>query len=153
MKLIPLALELKHFEKQRELRHAPKRLLEDPEKLQEIVDSAFRNAESQDNESSDYDPLPGRILTTREGEMSRIRYQTDEKIRSLERYQVHYRERTVLRIEETADTLHVFHSYSNPECPHSLSCWNLDRKHPEKSFFQEDRLDPDPWLCPGGWPL
>ncbi len=153
MKLTPLALELKHFEKHGSLRDAPVQPLEDPQAVLTMVEDAFQRTQSEDNEAGDYNPLPGQILQTTEGAMVRARYGIDAQGRHLERYQVNYRERNILLVRENEVGLNVFHAYSHPDSLHFLSCWSLNRNHPELNYFQEINLDPDPWLNPSGWPL
>lgn len=150
MKLSQFARQLKYFSQHRLLFEVPKQPLKDQQKLLSLVNAAFERTQGEDNQASDYDFLPNRILKkdSDKGEMTRARYQSTGTERHLERTEVHYRERKILRAHQTPDALEVFQSYSHPNTVHSISCFRLDHKHPERSFLQELSLEPDPWLPP-----
>lgn len=50
---------------------------------------------------------------------------------------------------QNKDTLDYFHSHSDPRCDHRLEGYHLDRARSAMSFYQEIRLDPDPWQPSG----
>lgn len=150
MKLTPYAQQLQHFEQHRELCDVPREPLsaEDVLIVESYADFYIRRTRSDDNDSRDYDPLWNRVFKWSAGTTTAATYDFEKTERHLERTDVTYRERNVIRVHRTPDALQVWDSFSDRDSWHRLECWHVDYRNPEQSFYQDTTLPPDSWVAP-----
>lgn len=147
MKLTPYAKQLRHFQKYGTLLGVAREPLskEEADWVAWDVQYMFERTRKDDNDYRDYDPLPQRVLKWSQGTMVGARYSVGKSERSLDRFDVFYRERNVFQAHQSTDSLQVFQSFSHPDYPSTVRCWNVNYRNPERSFSQETCLDADPW--------
>lgn len=148
MKLTPLAKQLKHFKSHQRLQGVPLQPLSNPEVVSTWVNEVFEKTRAEDDGPEDYDPLPQRVFktNTKQGRTVGAAYRRDGLDCQLERSEIHYRERRLLRVHETALALEVFWSWSHPNYPQLLECYRVDHRDPKGNFYQKLELEPEPWV-------
>ena len=145
MKLTPLARQLKHFESHRVLKDADKKPLTNPDVIRNWVEESFQRTQAEDDGPEDYDPMPGRVFKT-DAKAGKTVGATYELHSELERSEIHYRERRLLRVHQTPIAIEAFWSWSHPDYPQLLECFRVDLQDPKGHFYQRLELAPEPWV-------
>jgi len=148
MKLTPLAKQLKYFESHRQLKDTGKKPLTNPEDIHNWVEESFQRTRDEDDGPEDYDPIPGRVFKTnsKNGKTVGATFELEGERQRLERSEIHYRERRLLRVHKTPIAIEAFWSWSHPDYPQLLECFRVDLKNPEGHFYQRLELAPEPWV-------
>lgn len=146
MKLSPLAKQINYFEKHRKLQDVAKKPLTNPEVIRDWVEESFQRTRSEDDGPQDYDPMPGRVFKTGNGRTVGATFQEVDGNRQLERSEIHYRERRLLRVHQTPVAIEAFWAWTHPDYPQLLECFRVDLGESKEHFYQRLELAPEPWV-------
>ena len=142
MQLTALAKQIRHFKRRRELQDVAKQPLANPETTRKWIDEYFELTRQEDDGPKDYDPLPGRVFKTEEGRTVGATY-TGE---CLERSEIYYRERRTLHVHQSPIAIQAFWSWSHPDYPQLVECFQVALQDSGASFYQRLELAPEPWV-------
>lgn len=140
MKLTPLAQQMQHFDRSRELQDVEKRPLTNPDDIAQWAQESFQRTRQEDDGPKDLNPLPGRVFLSdhKTGKTSGATFDDH----TLERTDIHNRERRCLRLHQTPVAIEAFWSWSHPDYPQLIECFRIDQQDPKNSFYQRLELPP-----------